>query len=134
MRPPISPLGSSLTTSRPFRHTTFPVAASTNTRDGMLVTLYLFHSFICKNKKKKEKNMRGDVGKRNVDGKSEDKNNVFSAATARFPETRQREGNKRRLKLIYILQDKQPLCCLKDTRERRRWSKIYRSAVSPEVN
>lgn len=46
----ILPLGSSLTTSRPFRHTTFPVAASTNTRDGMLVTLYLFHSFICTEK------------------------------------------------------------------------------------
>lgn len=44
----ISPLGSSLTTSRPFRHTTFPVAASTNTKEGMLVTLYLFHSFIWK--------------------------------------------------------------------------------------
>lgn len=50
--PVISPLGSSLTTSRPFRHTTFPVAASTNTRDGILVTLYLFHSFICTEKKK----------------------------------------------------------------------------------
>lgn len=50
----ISPLGSSLTTSRPFRHTTFPVAASTNTRDGILVTLYLFHSFICRGKKERE--------------------------------------------------------------------------------
>lgn len=55
----------------------------------MLVTLYLFHSFICKNKKKKEKNMRGDVGKRNVDGKSEDTNYAFSAATIHSPERKQ---------------------------------------------
>ncbi len=45
-----SPFGSSLTTSKPFRHTTFPVAASTNTREGTLVTLYLFQSFIYKRK------------------------------------------------------------------------------------
>lgn len=52
-RCPSSPLGSSLTTSRPFRHTIFPVAASTNTREGILVTLYLFHSFIWRQKKKR---------------------------------------------------------------------------------
>ncbi len=46
-----SPFGSSLTTSKPFRHTTFPVAASTNTREGTLVTLYLFQSFIYKKKR-----------------------------------------------------------------------------------
>lgn len=54
-----SPLGSSLTTSRPFRHTTFPVAASTNTSDGMLVTLYLFHSFIYKHTRGEGKKSNG---------------------------------------------------------------------------
>lgn len=44
----VLPSGSSRITKRPFLHTTFPVAASINISEGMLETLYLFHSFSCK--------------------------------------------------------------------------------------
>lgn len=44
----VLPSGSSRMTRRPFLQTTFPVEASINIREGMLETLYLFHSFSCK--------------------------------------------------------------------------------------
>ena len=46
--PQVLPSGSSRITKRPFLQTTFPVEASINIREGMLETLYLFHSFSCK--------------------------------------------------------------------------------------
>lgn len=122
-----SPLGSSLTTSRPFRHTTFPVAASTNTSEGMLVTLYLFHSFICRERWGGGREIRRELkvsGRKTppgsrlgfilvVDGKQFTRAKITPPGSVGVHQKYQ-SVNKCHQSMTSILENNHALCCLKE--------------------